>query len=598
MNTLRRIGGPNAISAWTYGLTMAVFLVVTILPTERDRFIGPLGDRLLLAALGTLAGFAVLAVAWATVLGPGPRPSRPWLALAIFALAGGVQGAAVLGLRSVLGLPPVDDLAMVITRGIAGIIWLAFIAIVVDQVRSRAARVAELQARISAMEQAVARDEGDLRAEVAQMRSATLAPIHAALDEIGTRLGTMVGGDRAGDEALALRQLVDEQVRPLSHALLDEAPDDDVADVDVVLPTRSARLRTVARLAVTAMAAPAWLAVALPMILILLFAVQYLGPLYLVAASASYLLVVGTLYVLARDVLDRRLPRMRTWQAAACVVATYEGLAVVAVINAWAWGGLSTIGRWVEWPALVTMPVVLLALAAIRAGERERAAVEAQLEDVLERLAVVTVRRRQRVRHERQVLGRLLHGSAQAVLLSIATRLAHASDDVDAASGLDAAQVELAGLRARLAEPVVESWQVTQALDDVVQMWAGAVRVDLHVDDDLPFLLDATPSTRTGVIDVVAEGLTNAVRHGGARAVSIEISRDGPDRIAVTVRDDGRGGEDRGRGIGSDIFDEVACEWSLEPGADGSVLRAWVLVDGAPSTPDGLVVIPEYLGER
>ena len=83
MSAYRRIGGPNAITVWSYSLSLVVLLVVTTIPSERDQFIGSLGQRLLLATVGTSAGFVVLALAWLTVLRPGaracsasPEPSR------------------------------------------------------------------------------------------------------------------------------------------------------------------------------------------------------------------------------------------------------------------------------------------------------------------------------------------------------------------------------------------------------------------------------------------------------------------------------------------------------------------------------------------
>lgn len=579
MRTLRRIGGPNAITAWTFGLTFLVFVVVSLVPSDRDQFIGTPSQRLLLATLGTLAGFVVLAVAAVTVLRPGARASRPATAIIVFAVAGAVQALAIVGLRDAMELAPVDSITLVVTRAVAGVIWLAGIAIVVDIVRSHIQRAAELRARIDAMEIAAAREQQDVRDEVETMREGVLAPVRRALDEIGRRLARMPGGERAQDEAQALRALVEDEVRPLSHQLLGEPPPEDDLNAVVVLPTRTERAREVARLSVTAMAAPAWLAVLLPMALVLLFAVQEIGLLYLVAACSTYLVIVGALFLVARSVLDPLLPGLPTVLAAACVIVVYEALAVVAMVNAWAWGDLSQIGRWVEWTGLVTLPVIWLALSTIRAIGREGQAVEAGLEDVLGKITLITARRRQRLRHERQVLGRLLHGNTQATLLSIAARLAQAADDVDPRPSVEMATDDLQALRERLSGPVAEEWQARDALEDIALMWAGVVRVDLHASDDLLALLDAAPATRTAVLDVVAEGLTNAVRHGGAREVVIQVVLEAPDIVGVVVADDGDATGPVTPGMGSEILDEVTCGWTRSTGPAGSVLTASIAVD-------------------
>ena len=579
MSTLRRIGGPNAISVWTFGLTFAVFIVVSIVPSHRDQFIGTPAQRLLLAAIGTLAGFVMLILAALTVLRPGPRASRPITAIATFALAGVAQAVAIVALRAAMDLEPVDSTMLVITRAVAGVIWLAGIAIVVDLGRSHIHRVAELRGRLDAMERASAREQQDVRDEVHRMREGALAPVRAALEEIATRLARMARSDRAGDEAASLRALVDDQVRPLSHMLLGDPPPDVAHEAVVVLPARRERVRQVARLAVTAMAAPAWAAVLLPMALVLLFAVQEIGVAYLAAACSTYVVVVGTLFLGARALLDPLLPRLPTVAAAACVIAVYEALAVVAMVNAWAWGDLSEIGRWVEWNALVTLPVIWLAMSTIRAIRREGQEVEAGLEDALAQITLITARRRQRLRHERQVLGRLLHGNIQATLLSVSSRLAQAADDVDPRPSVEMAAADLHALRERLSEPVSEEWQARDALDDIVGMWSGVVRVDVGASDDILALLDAAPATRTGVLDVVAEGLTNAVRHGGARKVVVQVRLEAPDVVGIVVADDGDAIGPATPGMGSEMLDEVTCGWNRVTGPAGSVLTASVAVD-------------------
>ena len=579
MSTLRRIGGPNAISVWTFGLTFAVFIVVSIVPSHRDQFIGTPAQRLLLAAIGTLAGFVVLVLAALTVLRPGPRASRPITTIATFALAGVAQAVAIVALRAAMDLEPVDSTMLVITRAVAGVIWLAGIAIVVDLGRSHIHRVAELRGRLDAMERASAREQQDVRDEVHRMREGALAPVRAALEEIATRLARMARSDRAGDEAASLRALVDDQVRPLSHMLLGDPPPDVAHEAVVVLPARRERVRQVARLAVTAMAAPAWAAVLLPMALVLLFAVQEIGVAYLAAACSTYVVVVGTLFLGARALLDPLLPRLPTVAAAACVIAVYEALAVVAMVNAWAWGDLSEIGRWVEWNALVTLPVIWLAMSTIRAIRREGQEVEAGLEDALAQITLITARRRQRLRHERQVLGRLLHGNIQATLLSVSSRLAQAADDVDPRPSVEMAAADLHALRERLSEPVSEEWQARDALDDIVGMWSGVVRVDVGASDDILALLDAAPATRTGVLDVVAEGLTNAVRHGGARKVVVQVRLEAPDVVGIVVADDGDAIGPATPGMGSEMLDEVTCGWNRVTGPAGSVLTASVAVD-------------------
>ena len=78
----------------------------------------------------------------------------------------------------------------------------------------------------------------------------------------------------------------------------------------------------------------------------------------------------------------------------------------------------------------------------------------------------------------------------------------------------------------------------------------------------------------------MAEGLTNAVRHGGARHVTVRIAPEGEDRVEVEVVDDESGMGPGEPGMGSAMLDEVAAWWSLDATPDGCRLRASVVLDG------------------
>ena len=98
---------------------------------------------------------------------------------------------------------------------------------------------------------------------------------------------------------------------------------------------------------------------------------------------------------------------------------------------------------------------------------------------------------------------------------------------------------------------------------------------------DLLARIDADPALRTTLVDVVAEAVTNAVRHGGAEAVAVRLAEAGDGRLALEVADDGRAAERGTPGMGSQLLDEVSPDWSLELGADGARLRVELVLDGA-----------------
>ena len=575
MTALRAIGGPNAISRWTFVLTTVVFFVATLLPTSRDQFTGDAAQRLVLAGAGTAAAFLVLGIAYGTVLHPRPRAARPVAAIAVFALAGIVQASVILMLRPQLGLDTIEPVLLIATRAVAGVLWLSIVAVIVDDVRSHAARVDELTARITALGAVLRAERDDAERLSVELQEQTLGVLRRTIDQIARRLTGLEDGDGASAEAEDLRRLIDEEVRPLSHELLQrEVFAEEPVAPDPPVRAR-ARLGFIMRLAVSTIAAPTWLAVLLPMVLLLLFAVQRIGVVFTVVVSVSYIVVVGAGMVLARRLLDPVLPRLPAWVAALTVLGTYEVLAAIAVINNWAWGDLSLIGRWVEWPTLFTLPAIWLGIAARNAAQVQRRDVEAHLEAVVADYSLITSRRRQRLRHEYQLVGQLLHGNVQSTLLAVSARIDHAAQTTGAerAAMLDAAGSDLHDLQARIAAPPAVVWTTQEALDDLTSMWDQLLEIRLHCSPTVLARLDASPSTRTTLIDVVAEALTNAVRHGAARTVVVRIELQGDERLTVMVRDDGRARPAGAPGMGSRLLDAVAIEWALHTGPSGAVLN-------------------------
>jgi signal transduction histidine kinase len=81
------------------------------------------------------------------------------------------------------------------------------------------------------------------------------------------------------------------------------------------------------------------------------------------------------------------------------------------------------------------------------------------------------------------------------------------------------------------------------ALKTLARRSTVPVALDLAIDRSLP------DSVEVGAYYVVAEGLTNAAKH--ARASQVEVcARSGDDDLYLSIRDDGVGGADLGKGSG------------------------------------------------
>jgi signal transduction histidine kinase len=91
---------------------------------------------------------------------------------------------------------------------------------------------------------------------------------------------------------------------------------------------------------------------------------------------------------------------------------------------------------------------------------------------------------------------------------------------------------------------------------------------------------------------VVAEALTNAVKHAGAGVVDVQVVADAA-MLRVRVRDDGRGGADLTRGTGlvglTDRVEALGGRLAVHsPPAAGTTVEAALplAVPGGPGSPD------------
>lgn len=208
-------------------------------------------------------------------------------------------------------------------------------------------------------------------------------------------------------------------------------------------------------------------------------------------------------------------------------------------------------------------------------NERLAAQVRAQLEDVrASRARIVEAADAERRRIERD-----LHDGAQQRLVALAMRLDQARGRVAGASELiDATTDEL--LRA-----IGEVRDLAHGLHPTILTERGlAAAVDsLAERSPIRIRADITPQrlpaeTEVAAYFLVAETVTNAVKHAGATEVHVEAALDQGD-LSVTIVDDGHGGADPRRGTGlQGLIDRVVAVGGTlsidSPPGGGTTLRA------------------------
>lgn len=571
VETFRRIGGPYAVNAWSLLIPAVLWPFVAWVDPQTS------GGLLLWSAIGAVgvaAAGLVLIAARVTLLSPGPRPSRPVVALCVFALAGVVHGVTTTRVAELVGIPLEDEPQRVIARAILAAVWMSVITLAVDANRRHRAVMTDLEKRLVELAELEAIERERLEAVASELRQSAVAPLIRSLETIRSELLAMPERGAAHAAAVRLSEVIAEQVRPLSHELLGDEADWNPRVEDATPPSRRDRMRRMLEAVTDRPSRHPWLA-----------AIAYEGsvtPLLIIAGQPAPLiianavgapLILGAMGEVANRTLGgtcRRLPplvRLPIGVAVSLVAVAVGNLAFAGAASASGAADYSYPATFVTFPLLVLLINLAVGVDEARQVEEER------LRDTMRRLVWARARIAQRVRHERQTLGAWLHGPTQSALLAVLNRIERADPETREQALLEALPDLAAAIDAirALADGHVPARNgADETIDAITRMWEGALEIRLHDPEGVAGRLATDFGASAAVGDVIAEALANAVRHGGAGTVEIGLHHFlHPERIRVEVVDDGEFHPASEPGAGSRMLDVITLEWEVATRADG-----------------------------
>lgn len=545
------IGGSSAITIWSWIVTLPLALVLGV--SGGLILALPIAPWLLAVVATQVALILPLALARATYLSARPRRARPVAALATFAVIGALRALGLFGFAAVMGVDPTGELvsSWLLSSAIYGVVALSVIAIVVDGIRQHRAALHRLEALRASLAQTRAIDE-TRRAELAEVFYAEVqASVSAALNGIRT-----AGPATHADVSASLRSVAETVVRPLSHRLAS----DDTWEMPLTFePPPAPPLATRVRELIGAMRP------AQPIVLVSLIELLALPYLWqrISVAYALLNLVVGTAALLASGWI--------IWRAWPSRTMTIPGLVTLAAAYAGAGGvasGVIDLAAHVVglsapffWTTIVFVPTTALAVSLQAATTQRRRAIEVDLTLTLAQEAQETARLRESLARLRSRLARVLHSTVQGEFIATALNLA-----ADQGASVQAVDVELDALGQRVEERIraVESPAIRaqDRLRDLIDLWSDVLVITVQAAPDAWATLDADPDLVDRTVDVVAEGLTNAVRHGSGGAIELSIDAC-PGGIDLRIGSPGTLSPSARPSLGMRTMSESADAWEL-----------------------------------
>lgn len=531
-HALQQIGGRNAISIWSWIVTLplAVFVSSTYLPNSSA------GDVLTWTAIVLLIHCLLGGFMWVgskTILPATERSSRPVIALGFFALLGVARGLLLHFAQDSVGVSNAIFTERMATNTLGTIIVLSLIAIVVDDYRTDEAIVQRLEAANAALTQL--RDH-----EAEALRAADVD----VFDEVRHRIESEL--ESAGTDSTRVREVADAIVRPLSHELAESAP-----LATFVTPTEVAsRVKLGFSQAFTQLRAPApWAVVAIVELSVFGPILARFGP----TAALANLVIGASLIYLGCWLISRFLPLPMS--APARLIVLVLALSIVGLVG-------TEVTSLVISEVLTPFPVPIAGAtagvvgagaavsmwAAVNAGRRARQ--DAMTEAVADEAAAVE-RLRRHVEERRLQAARFLHGPIQGELIAAALKGERPEDvrEVIARRFADYGSVLLAG-------------QAEQQVTNVIAAWSAVLDIAFSADPVIWQWLDQELEKAELVVEALSEGLTNVVRHATDRNAGVTVVRN-DESIVVTIESQGDSNAAESPGIGFKQLQDRGCAVSL-----------------------------------
>jgi len=507
-----------------------------------------------------------------TVLPGRERESRPILTLIAFLVAGLVRGVALVPVTVQIG---VAESSTAWSRVLGGAIFVTLVlglaALAVGASRSYRVAADELYAvRVELEELRESMNERIRRQRMNILERAmnALSPTMKSLRQV---LGMVRNRGDAESVALRLRDTVDVVVRPLSASLARE-------QLEIDIPRPVSRRRRRRRDLMQLMPVGRFVLPGTFVLLLLITTVgsltTHLTPQEVGLTLAMIALSTFVILWLARLILgDVQMPFI--------LGASVYGIIhiVIGLI-----GLLLVTSDIVHVPKNLTVGyiVVIMAIAMVIYFYlcvellRERA-LERQQETIAELDKTVSSLRQQLNVNSKRIAN-VLHGPVQSALFASALRLQQA-EAVDEEL-VDRILLDLDAAMTKLAQADLERPDLDLFLAEIKQVWGSTTSLDVIEAVPVRADLDRDSTATQCVVEVIREGVNNAIKHGEASEIVVEFDRPEVGIVQVCVVNNGRVLSGLGSGgYGSSVLNDMTHNWTIKAVNGKTVLTAKVALD-------------------
>ena len=491
--------------------------------------------------------------------------------IALYLIAVLLRAPIVYGMDASILTEPLaffESLKFQTLSGVVTIVATLSAAAAVGLTRERSMLTAQLEAEQWRLRETADSMEGELREAERELRTRAREILEPELVEIRRMLEERLGQDGADVVADRLMSSVRDVVRPASHQLATPTylP---ARDIPAVVPVRFNVFRD--KMDVPAAIRPEWL-VGVFLIFLATSVVALQDAWIRTLPTVLSLCAMGGLLVLVKHAWPRRFRTMRVASGFLLITLLYVASFTAQYTLDSRFFGVSN--RFVQ-PVtsfLVTTTVaVAFTLIAIHSEHAE--STRMKLITVNSQLMELVARMRRQLWLCHRAVALTVHGQLQSMLVATAMRLRLTADDTSNAADLR----RLDDVLTSISTPGLNSVTLLDTLDELREIWSGVVEIEYEISPEALARMYEDAGLATCASEVCREAVTNAIRHGGATTIQIEVGAVTAG-LALTVVDDGQGvAVDYRAGLGLTMMDQTCLSWALVNGARGGATLQAVL---------------------
>lgn len=200
-----------------------------------------------------------------------------------------------------------------------------------------------------------------------------------------------------------------------------------------------------------------------------------------------------------------------------------------------------------------------------------------QLREVTAVQRVVNSRLRQQVWLGQKALAMELHGSVQATLQALALRLGrmHDPQPEELEQILSAVRQSLHRIEN---QDYLAGQDLNSLLEELKELWEGTAEVTWQETSDVPRVLELDPGLARCAFEVIRESVTNAVKHGNATEIAIELSITNQ-TLTVLVTNNGKLANLGTESFGSALMDQLCLRRELKFQENKTVFEAELAIN-------------------